>query len=97
MEWIDLTKPPYTNAVRRSKVASKCDAHSTYFSVHYGLQTGESGIPLRLVERYAEEVDKDFMTIAMILESLRERCLARAGLQFVCQNFLLMVPSHLLN
>ncbi|VDK34200.1 unnamed protein product [Taenia asiatica] len=58
IEWIDLTKPPYTNA------------------------TGESGIPLRLVERYAEEVDKDFMTIAMILESLRERCLIRAGLQF---------------
>ncbi|KAL5963173.1 SAM and SH3 domain-containing protein 1 [Taenia solium] len=58
MEWIDLTKPPYTNA------------------------TGESGIPLRLVERYAEEVDKDFMTIAMTLESLRERCLTRAGLQF---------------
>ncbi|VDM32267.1 unnamed protein product [Hydatigera taeniaeformis] len=58
MEWIDLTKPPYTNAI------------------------GESGIPLRLVERYAEEADKDFMTIAMVLESLRERFLTRAGLQF---------------
>nr|CDS24653.1 SAM domain containing protein [Echinococcus granulosus] len=58
VEWIDLTKPPYTNAA------------------------GESGIPLRLVERYAEEVDKDFMTIAMILETLRERSLTGAGLHF---------------
>ncbi|VDL26373.1 unnamed protein product [Hymenolepis diminuta] len=59
IEWIDLTKAPYTNSA------------------------GESGIPIRLVERYAEETGNDFMEIALVFESLRERALRIASLPFV--------------
>ncbi|VDO06745.1 unnamed protein product [Rodentolepis nana] len=62
IEWIDLTKVPYTNSA------------------------GESGIPIRLVERYAEETGNDFMEIALAFESLRERALRIASLPFVSLN-----------
>lgn len=53
------------------------------YSTAFFLQNGESGIPLRLVDRYAEELEKDFMTTALAFESLRERSLKAAGLNFV--------------
>ncbi|VDD81179.1 unnamed protein product [Mesocestoides corti] len=48
----------------------------------YTNDAGGSGIPLRLIERYACEAEKDCTTIALTLERIREQILRKAQLPF---------------
>ncbi len=47
------------------------------------VKVGESGVPLRLIERYACELEQDFFTIAVTFEAIREKALRKAGLPVV--------------
>ncbi|BHF81785.1 regulation of response to stimulus [Sparganum proliferum] len=49
----------------------------------YSDENGESGIPLKLIERYASEAGQEFNTIAVTLEVIRERQLREAGLPVI--------------
>ena len=56
-------------------------------------QTGASGIPAALVQRYADELHSDLCSVAEVLEAERIKCLLQQGRTVVSASIVLIIKS----